>query len=62
MKWEYQTAVHEKIESIIDSVIIEKTINSSINRPHLKKYLLQKFETIGFEQFQQLPDDIIRNE
>jgi len=60
MKRQNQTAVHERIESIIDSVIVEMTVNTSINRPHLKNYLLQKVETIGFDQFQQLPDDIIK--
>jgi hypothetical protein len=55
------TGLKERVEEIIDTVIIEKTISSSIDKNLLKIYLLQKFQTIGFEQFQQLSDDIIKN-
>lgn len=54
------TGLKERIEEIIDTVIIEKTTSSSIDQILLKTYLLQKIKTIGFEKFQQLSDDIIK--
>jgi hypothetical protein len=50
----------ERVEEIIDTVIIEKTTLSSIDPIILKAYLLQKIKMIGFEKFQQLSDDIIK--
>lgn len=54
------TGLKERVEEIIDTVIIEKTISSSIDKTVLKTYLLQKIKTVGFEKFQQLSDDIIK--
>lgn len=54
------TEPKERVEGIIDTVIIEKTISSSVDKLLLKTYLLQKIKTIGFEKFQQLPNDIIK--
>jgi hypothetical protein len=54
------TGLKERVEKIIDAVIIERSISSSIDQILLKTYLLQKFQTIGFEKFQQLSDDIIK--
>ncbi|MFH0968183.1 MAG: hypothetical protein V1862_10930 [Methanobacteriota archaeon] len=55
-----QDEAEGRIESIIGAVIREKTIASPVNKTLLKQYLLQKFQTIGFEKFQQLSNDIIK--
>lgn len=54
------SSIREKVEKIIETVIIEKTLSSTIDKNLLKTYLIQKINSIGFEKFQQLPDDIIK--
>ena len=55
------TDIRERVEKIIDTVIIEKTLSSSIDKILLKTCLIQKINTIGFEKFKQLSDNIIKN-
>lgn len=53
--------IQKRIDVIIDTVITEKTYSSTINKKELTAYVFKKINNLGFEKFQQLPDNIIKN-
>lgn len=53
--------IQKRIEAIIDTVIVEKTCSSTINKKELTAYIFKKINDLGFEKFQRLPDNIIKN-